>query len=259
MTTRDTTWPEGTPAWADLMVPDRHKALDFYGGLFGWDFTEGSPETGYYTQGLKAGRTVAGIGEAPPGADSPPAVWTTYLAADAVEPVVDRATSAGGSVIMPAMGIEEFGRMAVLADPTGAVFGLWEGGSHTGAQVVNEHGAMVWNEGLTRDVAAATDFYREVFGYTLQDIGGDGFDYSMIEVDGNVVGGVGGMPPGTPDEVPPHWKTYFQVDDVDAAAARVTELGGQVLGEPHDYAFGRMVDVVGPFGEPFALITPPAG
>jgi len=249
-------WPQGTPAWVDLMVPDRQAARAFYGPLFGWDFAEGSPETGYYTTALKHGQPVAGIGEVQPGVEAPPAAWTTYLAVDDVHSTVERATTAGATVLMEPMGVMEFGRMAVLADTTGAVFGLWQAGSHTGANLVNEPGAMIWNEGLSHDLAAARGFYGSVFGYTFDDMSGPGpgFDYVAANVDGKNVGGLGGT--GTlPDDAPPHWRVYFAAADTDAATARAVELGATVLDGPRDSPYGRLATLSGPAGEQFTLMS----
>ncbi len=258
MSTRDEAWPEGTPAWADLAVPDRHVARDFYGGVFGWDFDEGPAEMGYYTNCLKDGRTVAGIGEPPPGGEAPPAAWTTYLAVEDADRVADRVTQAGGTAMMPPMDVGDFGRMAVLTDPTGAVFGLWQAGSHRGAGVVNEPGAMVWNELMTRDVEAAKAFYAQVFGYELEDMSGPGFTYFGLKLgEGEVVGGIGGLDDSAPAEVPSHWGTYFAVADADATVERITAHGGTVLSAPQDTPFGRIAAVSGPSGEQFSVIAMP--
>lgn len=255
-TTRDTNWAEGTPAWADLMVPDGAAARRFYGELFGWEFLVGEEQTGFYSQALLDGRSVAGIGQSPPGEDAPPPAWTTYLAADSVELVLERITAAGGTVLMLPLEVMNFGSMAVAADPAGAVFGLWQGGSHTGARIVNVPGAMVWNETLSHDFDRAKAFYGEVFGYGFQDISGDGFRYAGIQVEGWVVGGIGQLPDGTPPEAPAQWMTYFQVESPDDTVSRARELGGNVAQEPRDSPYGRLAVIGGPDGETFAVIRP---
>lgn len=251
MPTRDTNWPEGTPCWTDLMVPDGDAARAFYGGLFGWDFEVGDETTNFYSQGQLDGRTVAGIGQS--GQDGPPPAWTTYLAADDVDAVLGRITAAGGTVFLPSMEVMGFGKMAVAADPTGCVFGLWQGLSHTGFQRYNEPGSVVWNEGHVLDFAAARAFYESVFGYTITDISGGGFHYVTIEVNGETVGGLGDAADGTAA-----WLTYFQVEDADALCERATELGGSVVSEARDSDFGRIAELAGPAGERFALIVPPS-
>lgn len=257
MVTRDEAWPDGTPAWVDLMVPNRFAARDFYGQLLGWDFVEGSPETGYYSMCLKDGRPAAGLGEAPP-EGRPPPVWTTYLASSDADEAVTRIREAGGTVMMEPTGVMQFGRVAVAADPTGAVFGLWQAGQHQGAEIVNEPGTVVWNECLTRDFEAAKAFYTTVFGYTAQDMSGEGFTYATLEVDGQTVGGLGDLGPAAPAEVPAHWMTYFAVQDTGATAALAVELGGTLRAEPRDSEFGRIAVLQGPVGEVFSVITAPA-
>lgn len=256
MSIHEDPWPEGTPAWVDLMVPDRHAARAFYGPLFGWEFIEGGPETGFYTTATVGGRSVAGFAEPMPGAASTPSTWTTYLAVDNdIVAVTGRARDAGAQVLFDPMTIMEFGAMAVLVDPTGAVFGLWQPGSHTGADVVNEPGALIWNEIMTRDAAAAQAFYGAVFGFTFGDMSGPGFVYATIDLDGRSVGGIGELAPETPDDVPAAWSTYFAVADTDAAAAKAVELGATILSAPADSPYGRIAVVRGPFGETFSIMS----
>jgi predicted enzyme related to lactoylglutathione lyase len=153
------------------------------------------------------------------------------------------------------MDVMDLGRMAVLADPTGAVVGLWQSGLHTGVDVANEPGALIWNELMTRDFTAAKEFYGAVFPYTFGDMSGPGFTYATIDLDGRPVGGVGELGPETPADVPPAWSTYFAVSDTDAAAARAVELGGQVASAPADSPYGRIAVLRGPAGETFAVMS----
>jgi len=252
---RDERWPDGTPSWVDLMVPDQEKAIAFYSGLFGWTVHPGGAETGFYGMAELRGRPVAGIGRTPPGQDVP-AAWTTYLAVSDVDRTVAAVTEAGGQVVMPVMEVMKAGRMAVAADPAGAVFGLWEAGDHIGTQVTAAPGTLAWNECLSRDYAAAKPFYEEIFGYGFQDISGDGFDYSVLLLDGRPVGGVGAVPGSAPPEVPSYWAAYFWVADADASAAKVTELGGSVQGKPFDSPYGRQVRATDDQGVPFMVVAP---
>lgn len=254
MTIRTESWPAGTPAWADVNVPDRSAAKRFYSDLFGWEFSpDGPEETGYYSMAMVNGQTAAGMGEAPAEAGVP-AVWTTYLATEDATAAVDKAKAAGAEVLMPATPIGEFGTFAILQDPTGAVFGLWQSGEHTGANVANEYGAMVWNQVMTKDPQAALAFYQDVFGLTSTDIGGGGMQFHTLELDGNTVGGLGGLPEEVPAEVPAHWVVFFAVEDTDAAMAKCQELGGSTRGEAMDTPYGRMAELAGPTGEPFSII-----
>jgi predicted enzyme related to lactoylglutathione lyase len=257
MTTRDEPWPEGTPAWVDLMVPDRQVARTFYQDVLGWEYTPESPaEVGYYSQALVDGRTVAGVGQLP-GANNPSS-WMTYLAVDAVDPVVQRATEAGATVVTPAGDIGDAGRMAVLLDPTGATFGLWQSGRHTGFQVANEPGTVTWNEMLSRDFDAAKRFYGTVFGYSFGDMSTAAFQYATLDLDGRPVGGIGTIAADAPAGLTSHWMTYFAVADADQVVARALDIGGRVLSQPTDTPFGRMAVIAGPSGEVMSLMGPAA-
>ena len=254
MDSRDEPWPAGTPAWTELTTPDREAAKAFYRDLFGWEFTESGPEHGHYVQGHIDGRPVAGIGEGPP--DRPPATaaWTTYLAVDDVDAMTLRVTDAGGAALMPAIEIGDFGRMAIVADPAGAVFGLWQAGAHIGARLVNVPGAMCWNESLSSDFEAAKAFYAGVFGFTLQDLSGPEFEYVGLQIAGRTVAGLGAIATEM-EPVASSWLTYFAVESADAIVARATALGGRSTGA-RDSAYGRMAVLTGPQGETFAVIEP---
>ncbi|HKN52769.1 MAG TPA: VOC family protein [Amycolatopsis sp.] len=252
---RDERWADGTPSWVDLMVPDQAKACAFYNGLFGWDVQVGGEETGGYGMATLAGRPVAGIGTPPEGQEMPP-VWTTYLSTSDVDKTVSAITEAGGQVLMPVMEVLKEGRMAIAADPAGAVFGLWEPGDHSGTQVTAAPGALAWNECMSRDFPAAKAFYEQVFGYGFDDLSSDQFTYAVLTIDGRPVGGLGGMPPNVPAEVPSNWSVYFSVADADASAAKAVELGGRKLGEPMDSPYGRQVLLADDQGVTFQVIAP---
>ncbi|WP_449486549.1 VOC family protein [Streptomyces avidinii] len=250
----------GTPCWIDLMVPDQQAALDFYADLFGWQGEIGPPEQGGYSVCTLKGKPVAGIMKAsnPDGTvpdPMPPTVWTTYLATDAIDTVLKSATDARGQVVMGPMDVMDLGRMAVLADPTGAVFGLWQAGTFDGAGIVNEHGALIWNELSTGDVAAASAFYSAVLPVTTAASEMPGAaDYTEFKVGDRAVGGMmdlKNLPPGTP----PNWLPYFHADDVDSVQAAAVRAGASVLAPAFDMAAGRMAVLADPQGAPFAIIT----
>lgn len=243
------------------MVDDVAQARDFYGALFGWEFGE-DPESGGYLICLKEGRPAAGIGPksmAGPDAAQMPSAWTVYLAVDDADASTAAATAAGATVLQGPMDIGEFGRMSVLADPTGPVFGVWQAGIHTGAKIVGVPGAMCWNDVNTPDYEAAQEFYSTVFGYTFTDENGiDGMRYATFAVPGSVEprGGImhaTELPPG----VPAHWATCFAVVDVDVSAELVAEKGGAVVTPPQDSPYGRYAVVAGPEHDMFGIIQLP--
>lgn len=246
-----TSYQPGTPSWVDIGVPDMDAAVAFYGALFGWTFTEGAEETGGYRQALLNGKSVAGFG---PKMDPGPPFWATYIATEDADAVAAKVEAAGGQVIVPPMDVMEFGRMAVFTDDTGAFFSVWQAGTHPGAQLVNEPGALTWNELNTRNADEAKAFYGEVFGWTSETDASPMMTYTQWYRDGNVIGGMMHMGPQFPDEIPNNWLVYFAVDDTDAAVAKVTELGGSVMMQPMDIDAGRFAVVGDNAGAPFAVI-----
>ncbi|MFD9729172.1 VOC family protein [Streptomyces sp. NPDC059072] len=250
----------GTPCWIDLMVPDQQSAIDFYSDLLGWQGEVGPPETGGYAVCTLKGRPVAGIMAAmnPDGTTPdpmPPAVWTTYLATDGLDGTLGQIGDAGGKVMVPGMDVMDLGRMAVVSDPQGAVFGLWEAKSFTGAGIVNEPGALIWNELSTTDTDAAGRFYAAALPMTPKRSEMPGAEgYVEWQVGGRAVGGMMTLekaPPGTP----PHWMAYFSVDDVDGVTAAAVRAGATVLAPPFDMAAGRMAVLADPQGAVFSVIA----
>lgn len=245
-------YKNGVPCWVDMGSPDLRASLDFYGGLLGWSGEIGPEEIGFYTNCAVRGKRVAGMMKLPD--PSMPIAWTTYLAVDDVDATVARAEEAGATVAFEALDVMELGRMALLSDPTGAVIGLWQAGTHIGAELVNEPGALMWNELMTRDGKAAREFYGAVFGYTFEDMSSEGMEYFLFKVDDRPTGGFMTLDANWPDEVPAHWGVTFCTDDTDAAAARVREAGGAVTAEPTDSPYGRFAGFKDPHGAMFAVI-----
>ena len=183
----------------------------------------------------------------------------TYLAADDADAVAEKVKAAGGQLAQGPMDVMEEGRMAIAFDPTGAAFGLWQGGKTTGIGLANETGALTWNEHVSWDFDAGRAFYRAVFGYEYQDVSGDGFRYAMFMVDGREVGGIGQYLPETPAGTPAAWSVYFAVNDTDAAVAAAVEHGGSVVHPIRDSPYGRIGVVADDQGAVFSLITSPEG
>ncbi len=241
----------GTPSWVDLSSPDIDASVAFYSALFGWEVAEAHPDAGGYRIAHIGGRSVAGLGPQM----GPVSAWTTYLATDDADATAAAIAEHGGKVLMGPMDVMDQGRMVIATDPEGAAFGLWQSGTFPGAQLVNEAGAFGWNELWTRDLARAKEFYPAVFGLGVDDDAMPG--YTVWQLDGQMVGGAMAIPPSMPPQVPAHWAVYFMVDDTDAAATKVTELGGSVVQAPFDTpGVGRIASVHGPAHESFALITP---
>jgi uncharacterized protein len=245
----------GTPSWVDLASPDPDASARFYGGLFGWEATEPGPveETGGYRMLQRDGRNVAGLG--PTQSAGQPAMWTTYVSTDDAETVAAKVREAGGQVMMEPFDVLGSGRMAVFADPAGAFLSVWQPLSHHGADVVNEPGSLCWNELATRDVEEAKAFYRAVFGWEGETNAYGETSYTEWKLGGRTIGGMIAMNEQWPAEVPAHWMVYFAVEDADAAASRVEELGGKVAVAPSDTPAGRFAVVNDPHGAVFSIIA----
>jgi predicted enzyme related to lactoylglutathione lyase len=264
----------GVPCWIDTSQPDPEAAVSFYTDLFGWEFEDVMPpdSPGKYFIARIGGGDVAAVGSVPEGAP-PMAMWNTYVWVDSADDVAAKVRDAGGNVVMEAFDVMDAGRMAVFADPEGAVFCVWQAKEHKGAKVVNEHGSLNFNGLNTRDAEAAKPFYRAVFGWEVLELPGGaemwtqpGYgDYlerdnpdlrkQVAEAGGppgfeDVVASINPIPDDQPD-TPAHWSVTFGVDDADAIAAKATELGGKVLAAPFDAPWVRMTVLADPQGATF--------
>lgn len=243
-----TNQPDGTPAWIDLGVPDIERAMAFYRAVFGWEYLAGSEETGYYTMCLVRGRPVAALSQPPD--VGPEFWWTMYFATADCDGHVKRAADAGGTIVVPAMDIMTSGRLAMVKDPVGAQFGLWQGRDHIGASLVNEPGTLLRNDLITPEPKPARDFYAALFDYTL-----DGnpdmpdLDFTFLRrPDGHEIGGIIGDPGATASK----WSTLFMVDDTDTAVRSATDAGGTCL-NVENTIYGRMAVLIDPFGAEFSV------
>jgi uncharacterized protein len=242
---------QGVPNWVDVSTTDVPGAAAFYASLFGWTAEDLGEEAGHYTMLRKDGADVAGLG---PNFSGGPPAWLVYLAVDDVDAAAARVGEAGGTVIMPPDDIFEAGRMAIGADPAGAVFGLWQAKQHIGSVIVNEADAPVWHELATRDAAASKAFFGNVVGWSTEPMdGNDGYD--LVQVGGRTVGGIMHIAGEEWGDIPSHFMPYFAVGDVDATAAKAKDLGGSVGADPMDIPIGRFAVLVDPFGAHFSVIA----
>lgn len=253
-----TRYEPGTPCWIDLGTPDQDAAGEFYGALFGWELQEdeNAEQTGGYRTAQLGGKAVGGVMKLMQ--EGQPPAWMTYISVEDADSIASRVSEAGGSVLVEPMSVLDYGRMAVLADPTGAVFGVWQPGRNIGSDVIREAGAVAWNELNTRDPEAARSFYGDVFGWTFEE---EEFEnagtYTTIRMGEDTVGGLLDITERVPEEVPNHWLVYFAVDDADATLATAKDRGGTVAFGPMDIPrVGRIAVVQDPFGAAFAVIRP---
>ncbi len=248
-----TSYAPGTPSWVDLASPDLPRSVAFYSSLFGWDAVDQGEEAGHYHMFEKEGVPVAGAG--PIMMEGQPPAWTTYISVVDADASIAKVKAAGGVVFVEPMDVLDVGRMAVFADPSGAATAVWQPRLHIGAGVVNEPGALTWNELSTRDIPAATAFYAEVFGWSSETTDMGPMTYTMWRLDGQEIGGMMDMPAEVPAEVPSHWLAYFGTADCDATVASATADGATLVAGPMDIPTGRFAVMADPTGAMFAFIA----
>jgi predicted enzyme related to lactoylglutathione lyase len=274
MTEQDRFVP-GVPNWVDLTTPQPESAREFYGGLFGWTFSdvEPAPSGGSYALAQLDGGAVGGL------VQGEPARWNSYVLVDRVEDAAERVQAAGGRLVGEPAEVEQ-GRVLAFTDPEGAELRLWEPRGRRGADVVNSHGSVNFNDLNLRDVPAAEAFYGAVFGWRVLDMGGGMSMWALTAYGDHLerrspglresyasMGGpqgfedvVAAIVPLEDDSAPAHWGVTFSVDDADAAAARATELGGRVLAAPFDAPWVRATVLRDPQGATFVAsqFVPPS-
>jgi predicted enzyme related to lactoylglutathione lyase len=247
-------YEEGVPSWVDLGTSDIEGGIRFYGELFGWEAPQLAPEAGGYRVCTLKGRPVAGLG---PQMNPGPPVWATYVNTADADAAAARLTGHGGAVLAGPFDVLDAGRMAVLADPSGAVISVWQPNSHQGAGLVNEPGTYAWSELVATDVEGALSFYPAVFGWTAEILppGGESVQYVEWKLGDRPVAGMLPKPPTIPAEVPAFWGVYFAVADADAAVEAVTRLGGQIVMPAADIEPGRFAVVSDPQGAIFNVMA----
>ncbi len=264
----------GVPCWVDTSHPDPEAAVEFYSGLFGWEFEDVMPpgsEGKYFIARIRGG-DVAAVGSISEGAP-PAAVWNTYVWVESADETAAKVRDAGGRVVREPFDVMDAGRMAMFTDPEGAAFCVWQAKEHKGARIVNEDGSLNFNDLNIRDLEGAKSFYGSVFGWRTLELEG-GFqawtlpgygDYlerdnpdlrkQMAEVDApagfeDVVASINPIPDDQPD-TPAHWGVTFAVDDADAIAEKAGDLGGSVIVPPFDAPWVRMTVIADPQGATF--------
>jgi predicted enzyme related to lactoylglutathione lyase len=260
-------FPAGVPCWVDTMGPDPERLADFYGAVFGWEFSEPGPMPGdppgrYYVARLR-GRDVAGVASLPAGSPPQRPGWNTYVRVDDADAAAAAVRAAGGTLAVEPFDAAPAGSAAVALDPEGASFCLWEPGSRQGAQLVNEPGAWSMSFLNTADPDRAGAFYGEVFGWTAEE-----FEFGDLRpVMFRLPGFVGGLPeqpvprdlvavamPGdVAEQGGPSWGVDFWVADTEAATAAATENGGTAIEPPHDRPGFRSAVLADPNGAAFGV------
>jgi predicted enzyme related to lactoylglutathione lyase len=248
--------------WIELATTDQNAAKTFYGSLFGWaavDFPMGPSE--FYTMFKVQQRDAAAAYSlrAEQRSEGIPSHWMLYIAVEDADATSARATEAGGKVLAPAFDVMTFGRMAVLQDPAGAIFSVWQPKTHIGTGVSGEDGTLCWADLSTPDPGRAARFYSDLFGWKIASAAHDPSGYLHIQ---NGAEFIGGIPPAAHrnPQVPPHWLVYFAVADVDACATVAKQQGGrELLPAVTTENVGRIAILSDPQGAAFAIFKSARG
>jgi uncharacterized protein len=283
MTKRDD-YPNGVPCWIDIIQPDLEATMAFYGQLFEWDFEVRTPPGAptAYAYARKDGLLVGGVG-GPPAGDADPSGWTTYVRVDSVDETADAVVAHGGRVLGAPVDIPRSGRVAVCADPFGAVVGLWQPAELRGAELVNAPGSWNFSDLTTPDVTGVQKFYGAVFGWECDPFEMSAGDKASIwrvpgygdflaardpelrerqaaaQAPGGFADAVAILNPAAPD-AGSRWSVTFAVADADAAFSRATGLGATVVTPLFDTMYTRRGTVADPQGGVLTLseYRPPA-
>lgn len=254
-----TSFEAGTFSWIDLATTDQEGAKAFYRTLFGWEYDDRDAGNGViYSMALVDGAPAAAISPLPPDeADQGiPPHWNNYVTVTSADDAAPRAAELGGQILAEPFDVLEAGRMAVIADPAGAVLALWEPRSSIGAEIVNEPGTLTWNDLSTNDLDGATGFYGGLFGWTFEEVDTQGGPrYILIKHGGAAGGRNGGMREMGPEEpFPPNWMPYFVSESVNGTVASGEGAGGRVVTGPIDLPSGRMAVLQDPQGAVFGIV-----
>lgn len=245
----------GTFSWVDLSTTDPDGAKTFYTGLFGWRTSDDPiPGGGVYTMCRLGGKSVAGMSaqQDQEREQGIPPHWNNYVTVASADDTATQASELGAHVLAGPFDVMDVGRMAVIADPTGAALCVWEPRKNIGAERVNEPGCLTWNDLNTNDAETARDFYGALFGWEFEKAPTDQVDYWIIKNGDRSNGGVMQV---QQQGMPSVWFPYFAVEDVDAAKEQAESAGASTLAPPMDVPAGRFAVLRDPQGAAFAVFN----
>jgi uncharacterized protein len=246
----------GTFCWDELATTDASAAQKFYATVFGWEASDMPlPQGGTYTMLARGGKQVGALFPKSPEMKNVPPHWGVYIAVANADEAVAKAEKLGARVVSKAFDVMDVGRMAVLQDPTGATFSVWQAKKHIGAELVGETGSVVWHELETRDTHTARKFYGSLFGWEArEDKMSQGSTYTTFRRGTQPVAGM--MELGKDmAQVPPHWLVYFGSEDTDRSTEIAKSAGARVVVPPMDVpGVGKFSVLTDPQGAAFAMI-----
>ncbi len=250
----------GSFSWFELATTDQNAAKNFYTSLFGWTADDNPMGPGQvYSMFRIQGRDAAAAYTLQPEqrAQGVPPHWNLYVTVENADESARRAGDLAGKVVVPPFDVMDLGRMAVIADPTGAHFCLWQPKKHPGVGITGENGAFSWADLNSPDAAAATRFYSGLFGWEFAKDENDPDPSGYLHIK-NGEHYIGGMPRGKQAaNIPPHWLVYFHVSDCEASSRKARNGGAQVLLPTMALEHvGRFAVLKDPQGAAFALFEP---
>jgi predicted enzyme related to lactoylglutathione lyase len=241
----------GTFCWPELATSDAPGAKKFYGALFGWSFADNDMGDGMtYSMIQHQGNTVGALyGQKPEDQKRMPPHWGAYVSVESADGSAAKAEELGGALLMEPFDVMGAGRMAVIQDPTGAIFSVWEAKKHIGATILDEPGSLTWTELMTPNTDRAAAFYTGLLPWKTESMQFPNMTYTMFQRGDRSVGGMMPIPPEQLGQVPPNWLSYFAVDDVETMVPRAQQLGATVI----------VPAMAIPSGGKFAVFRDPAG
>ena len=246
-------YPQGQISWIELASADPAGSSAFYHALLGWQGESMRGPSGPYTRFFSQGAPVAGMTGLSPDASWQRASWSCYFSVDDAAATVEAATKLGAKVVMAATQVGAAGRMAILSDPQGVRFSLWQAQEHLGSAIINEPGSMCWHVCATPNAQGAIEFYKGLFGLIPSPPNANVPGYHELRNSERPLYGV--LQLGRVSETfPACWNPYITVADCDASTARALELGAELIEESHATGRTRLSILRDPQGAPFRLM-----
>jgi len=241
----------GEPCWIQLSTDDVDTAISFYGDLFGWSAGEPSEEYQGYRMFFRGDQPIAGL---VPTADGARPSWTVFLATPDLAGTVERATAAGGRVLVEPMAVADLGSFAELTDPAGAAVGAWQADTFPGFITRGADNAPGWFETLSTRYDDAVAFYQHAFGWETHVMSDTAeFRYTTLGLNENARAGIMDATGFLGDE-PARWQFYLQTPDTDETIARAVSIGGELVRAAEDTPYGRIATLMDPAGVKFCVL-----
>lgn len=245
----------GSFCWVELATSEQDAAKNFYSSLFGWQVNDMPMPEGVYSmfqlQGRNAGAAYT-LKKEQAAAGVPPH-WGLYMAVANTDQSAKKAIDLGGKLLMQPFDVFDIGRMAVVQDPTGAAFCIWQEKRAKAESIAGVEGTLCWADLMTRDTARAEKFYSGLLGWTFGKDEKDPSGYTHIK---NGEEFIGGMPPSShlQGNIPPHWIPYFLVNNCDATIAKAKSQGAKTCVPATNLEnVGRFAVLSDPQGAAFAI------